>query len=463
MTRTATATAVKRILSKGLTGWQAGKLIMQDLADTHCGRTPVLTDADMQTIRQGLVESADIRDFNTLMALCRGFDVAYMMAQWACKDACLQIEFLDHAFEDAEKRRTVELFESLAPHVVTREQYAEIVAAQKAKKLEFEYSLGYVIERRFYAVAPPEAEKEINEAVDIEFLADFIGAMPATYADLGKQVIDQIHRLHSTGKLSAIYHKEDAQEVEPLLARWKEAGLVSQDVMKLLDMLYVTGQQLYDCDELPEWRDYMDKYQRYLFGEDERFRHTYAILDDCPATWLDENGHYKAPMRPFDCITWMRESLLGLSACGSGTVKSPQRVGAGLKRCLFMAECNIRFFLAIKVVLDTAIDAAEIDVPDGEGLLTDADISLDAHIAVYNIRVERLKTERKSRPSGETRLEKALRMLSTIDVNKLKPTAASLARLKAEILEDTRDEQWLRTKVWALEYDDGTDLKKLPV
>jgi hypothetical protein len=463
MARTATAAGVKRILSKGLTGWQAGKLIMQDLVDSHSGKAPVLTDTDIQTIRQASMESADIRDYNTLMALCRGFDVAYMMAHWACKDACLQIEFLDHAFEDAEKRRTVELFESLGPRVVTRKQYEEIVAAQREKKLEFEYSLGYVIERRFYAVAPPEAEKEINEArVDIECLADLIGAMPETYADLGKQTIDQIHRLHTTGKLPAVYHEEDAKEVEPLLTRWREAGLVSQEVMKLLDMLYVTGRNLYECDELPEWRDYIDQYQQYLF-DDERFRHTYAILDDCPTTWLDENGYYKAPMRACDCITRMRESLLGLISCGDKTAQSPQRVGAALKHCLSMAERNIRFFLAIKAVLDIAIDAVEIEVPDGEGMLSDADTSLDAHVDLYNIRVEGLKAERKIWQSSETRLEKALRVLPAINVNKLKPTAVSLERRKAEILEDTRDEKWLLTKIQALEYDDGMDFKKLPV
>ncbi len=459
----ATAARVKRILSKGLTGWEAGKLIMQDTVGSLSGRTPVLTDTDIQTIRQAPMESADIRDYNILMALCRGLDVGYMTAQWACKDACLQIEFLDHAFEDAEKRRTVELFESLAPHVVTRKQYEDIVAAQKEKKLEFEYSLGYVIERRFYAVAPPEAEKEINETVDIESLADFIGAMPATYADLGKRVIDQIHRLHTTGKLPAVYYEEDAKEVEPLLAKWREAGLVSQEVMKLLDMLYVTGRQLYDCEELPEWRDYIDQYQRYLFGEDERFRHAYAILEDCPTSWLDENGSYKAPTRPYDCITWMRESVLGLRTSDDEASKSPQRVGAALRQCLSVAERNIRFFLAIKAVLDAALDAVEIEVPDGEGMLADLDALLDAHIDLYNIRVKELKAERKSWQSSKTRLEKALQVLPMIDMDQLKPAAASLGQLKAEILEDTREERWLLTKIQALKCRDGLGFREWSV
>ena len=61
-----------------------------------------------------------------------------------------------------------------ADGAVTRKQYEDIVAAHREKKLEFAYSLGYVLEKRFYVIAPPEAKKEIDEAgVDIESVADF--------------------------------------------------------------------------------------------------------------------------------------------------------------------------------------------------------------------------------------------------------------------------------------------------
>jgi hypothetical protein len=50
---------------------------------------------------------------------------------------------------------------------------------------------------------------------------------------------------------------------------------------------------------------------------------------------------------------------------------------------------------------------------------------LDAHISLYNIRLEELKEERRSWQSGETRLEKALKMLLAIDPDRLKPAAES--------------------------------------
>jgi len=40
-----------------------------------------------------------------------------------------------------------------------------------------------------------------------------------------------------------------------------------------MDLLYVTGQQLCDCDKLPEWKDYMNRYNQYMFSdEDEEVR-----------------------------------------------------------------------------------------------------------------------------------------------------------------------------------------------
>jgi hypothetical protein len=462
MTRTATATAVKRMLTKGLTGWQAGKLILQDVIDGYLRRDSVLTEADMAAVQQARMEGADVRDYNMFMALCRGFHLGYVMAEWACGDACLEIGFLDRALQDADKRRTVELFESFGPRVVTRKQYEDIAAAQREKKLEFEYSLGYVIEKRFYAIAPPEAEKEIDEAgVDIESVADFIAAMPETYADLGRQAIDQIHTLHTSGTLPAVYHEEDAKEVEPLLSRWKEAGLSSQEAMKLLDMLYVTGQHLRECEELPEWKDFIDRYQPHWFDDDERFRHTYAVLDDCPVVWLDKKGHYKGPSRPSEWITHSTELLLGLVNHDDKAKKSIERVGTELRDGLDTAEQNIRLFLAIKAVLDAAAAAVGLDVPGNEGVLAGPSTRLGAFIALYNIRLDDLKEERRPWQSGETRLEKALKLLPAIDPEKLRPSPDSVKHLKDKILDDARGEEWLRVKVRSLECGDGIRFKEL--
>ena len=82
---------------------------------------------------------------------------------------------------------------------------------------------------------------------------------------------------------------------------------------------------------------------------------------------------------------------------------------------------------------------------------------LDAHISLYNIRLEELKGERKH----GTRLEKALMLLPAIDVDKLKPTPDSATQLKNQILDDARGEEWLGAKVQSLECVDGISFKEL--
>lgn len=462
MARTVTTTAVKRIITKGLTGWQAGKLVLQDMLDTCLGKDGVLTEADMAAIQQIRMEGTDVRDYNTFMALCRGFHRGYMLAEWACKDACLQIGFLDQALEDAERRRTVELFESCGPHLVTRKQYDQIVAAQREKKLAFEFGLGYVIEERFYASAPPEARSAIDEAgVDIESVADFMAAVPEAYSDLCEQAIDQIRRLYVDRRLPVVYDEKEAKEIKPLLTRWKKGRLSPEETMKLLGRLYVTGRTLYNCAELPEWKTFVDRYQRHWFDDDERFRHAYAVMEDCPEVWQDQNGRYKAPTRPGDWITRRRELLLGLIGHDGEAGKSVERVGAELRGQLGAAEHNVRLFLAIKAVLDTASDAVGLDIDGDGGLLAGPYDRLDAFIGLFNLHLEELKEDRKHWQSDETRLEKALRMLPTIDVDRLRPSPDSLAQLKAKILDDAHGEEWLRTKAVSLECGDGLAIKEL--
>ncbi len=463
MARTVTTTAVKKIITKGLTGWQAGTLVLQDMVDTCLGRDGVLTEAEMASIQQIRMEGADVRDYNTFMALCRGFYRGWMLAELACKDACLQIGFLERALRDVDKRRTVELFESFGPRVVTRKQYDQIVAAQRQMKLAFEFDLGYVIEERFYAIAPPEARAAVDEArADSEAMADFVAAAPEAYRNLCEQAIDQIRRLCGAGKLPVVYDQKDAKEIKPSLTRWKKDKLSPEETTKLIDRLYVTGQALYECAELPEWKTFVDRYQRHwLDDDDERFRHAYAIVEECPEIWLDGEGCYKGPRPPSEWITHSTESLLGLTGYNGKAGKSVERVGAELKDMLAAAERNIRMFLAIKTVLDTAADAVGLDVGSDEGLLSGPNGRLEAYIALFNLHLEELNEERMSSQSVETRLEKALKMLPAINVDGLKPSPDSLTQLKAKILDDAHGEEWLRAKAVSLECGDGVRLEEL--
>jgi len=82
-------------------------------------------------------------------------------------------------------------------------------------------------------------------------------------------------------------------------------------------------------------------------------------------------------------------------------------------------------------------------------------------MALFNLHLEELKEDRKHWQSGEARLEKVLRMLPTIDVDRLRPSPESLTQLKADILDDAHGEEWLPAKVRSLECGDGLAIKEL--
>ena len=463
MTRTVTPAAVKRIITKGLTGWEAGKLILQDIVDIYFYRESVLTETDTDTIRSMPMEGADVRDYNMFMALCRGFSMGHTLGEWACADAGLQISYLDGVFRDANKRRTVELFESSGPRIVTRKQYEDIIAAQKQKKLAFEYNLGYVIEERFYAIAPPETREEIDELCpDIESAEDFTSAVSEKYKTVLKQTIDEIRSLYANGKLHVACQGEDAKEAEPLLAKWKADRLSEKETMKLVDMLFVTGQQLYDSEDLPEWKDYANKYHQYMFGdEDERFQHVYAVLEDYTGIWVDKNGCYKGPPKASEFVARDSEYLLGLINHDDKPKKSIKTVATKLRDRLDTAEQNIRMVLAVKAILDVAAEAVGLSIPSKGGMLALPYIRTGAFIGMYNLRLEALKEKRLPWESGETRLDKALKLLPALDQEKLKPGPESLKQLKADILKDAQGENWLKEKMLNLKCEDGFDFSEL--
>ena len=132
-----------------------------------------------------------------------------------------------------------------------------------------------------------------------------------------------------------------------------------------------------------------------------------------------------------------------------------------LKDKLDTAEQNIRMSLAIKAILDTAAEAVGLDIPGDKGMLVAPNIRLSAYIALYNIRLEELQEKRFSWESAETRLEKALKMLSPIDPEKLKPSPECLKQLKDDILKDSQGEEWLRTKVRSIQCGDGFNFEEM--
>ena len=463
MTRRLTKEAIRKLLTKGLTGWESGKLVLQDFADRYRKNPPFLTDADVSEIKRGLSGEKNINDYNDLMAMGKGIERGLMVCSMTWPEACLDLCTLIEMLNLVEKKNVIELFASCKPRVVTAKQYQDIVAAQREKKLKFEYCLGYVIEERFYAIAPAGVREEIDGlGIDIESAESFAAAVPEKYAKLYKQSVSEVHKLYIEDKLKAVYHDEDTKVVESLLNEWKKQNLSDKDVMKLVDMLFVTGQRIYDCDELPEWKDYMDKYNKYLFGdEDERFRYSYAILEDCPECWMDEQGYYKSPISTGEWIIRTTELIWGLRAIENEKPRSVQSVSQMFLAILNRAELNIRIFLGVKTVIDTASEIVGVSFSDDAGVMDSEFKRMEAYIGDYNKGLQSLKGERRRGNAKESKLEKVLKTLPLIDIAQLKPSAESIEWLKNNIITNNDRDEWLQEKVHSLEYDDGYSFASL--
>ena len=293
-----------------------------------------------------------------------------------------------------------------------------------------------MIEERFYAIAPPEARDGIEEICPyVEFAEDFVSAIPKEFKPVLKQAVDEIHRLYTSGKLPVIFHKEDAKEAKPLLTKWKAGRLSVKESMKVVDTLFVTGQRLYDCEELPEWKDYANKYHQYMFGdEDERFQHVYAVLEGYSGVWVDKSGYYKGPPKASEFVARNTEFFLGLIDHDDKPKKSIKAVTTELRDRLDTAEQNIRMVLAVKAILDAAAEAVGLNIPSQHGELPIPTIRIGAFIDLYNLRLEAIKEKRLPWESDETRLDKVLKLLPFLDLEKLKPNPDSLKQLKGDIL-----------------------------
>lgn len=140
MTHALTQKTVRNLLAKGLTGSEAGRLRVQDYVDECCGKPGFLTEQDGTAIYNGVNGHENIRVFNKYMALSRALTMGFAICDLAAKDACLDMAILIGLLKDADNKRTVDFFSYLCPHVVSKKQYEDISAAQKERKLVFEYS-----------------------------------------------------------------------------------------------------------------------------------------------------------------------------------------------------------------------------------------------------------------------------------------------------------------------------------
>lgn len=306
--------ALRGLMGKGLTGWEAGRLQLQNLVDQSFGKAHRFSNTEREAIRNTPLDDRGIRTYNKLIALCGDFYRAVTLAELSSNHACLKLTQLSELLRAIDHLRKLDLMRSMATRLVTEEQYLDIVDAQRAIKMAAEFDLAYVVEERFLALLDPEGKEEMDELyIDSSSAKEFVDSIPKRYKPVYRQAIGQVRELYASGRLEAFYSKRDGSEISPSLKVWSRGKLSMKKTLDLMDLTYTTGDRLYDCESLPEWKSQIDHYQRnWLADKDDRFSHMYAIVQDCPDTWIDSSGHYRDPLPGYDLLMKLIKNDIGL-------------------------------------------------------------------------------------------------------------------------------------------------------
>ena len=427
---------IKKILSKGLTGKQAGRLTFQDNWLTDTRRGGVLTEKDHSYIRAGLKTEADRKDYNSYIRLYNYVDYTLKEARIVSLEAEVYLHItyriLD-AYGVSEAFRWAEMY---IPAIVTQKQYEELKIKQRALKLDQVSSLqeliSYLAEVDFEIIVDDD-EPESESESEIDFQND----------ERLIQAVEQIKELLKAGKLHPLKLKkrEDYYDGHKL----KIPAQPVQEVVEMLDkfltgelqygeddslrLTVFRGRNLYETEGLEGFiKSWIEEYTPNWDEETSarpagRMQSQYvAIVQNPPPYnpdeegWIDERGYWREP------------DYLGL--LGFDAVKNTERDTKSLNIFMHSTKERIKGFLAIKSVLEAISKVIDVDFLED---LNQWELELQTIVEVLNAETTRLdgKWERLGLPE-----------LKPIKIGKMKASPATLRYFRERMAMALGDNWW---------------------
>ena len=205
---------IRKRLTKGLTGKEAARLILEDSWEVDRGREGFLSDADIQRIKSSLNTPQDIQDYNRWIDTYRIIDFNLKDATILALDVSRRMyEHIPYLLQFYLHWR-VQLVKQQLPKPVTEKQYQDIKAGQREEKLDEPYNFWGMVESwAFYADVHPD-EEELDET---GYLSDYLMARhPEPY----KEWLSGLIQLIQAGRLHpASYTQEDRARLDILEAK----------------------------------------------------------------------------------------------------------------------------------------------------------------------------------------------------------------------------------------------------
>ena len=419
---------IKKILSKGLTGKQAGRLTFQDNWLTDTQRGGVLTEKDHSYIRSGLKNETDRRDYNSYIRLYNYVDYTLKEARIVALEAETYLHIAYRILDGYAVSEAFRLAEMYIPAIVTEKQYEELKAKQRERKLKDVLSLQEFI--------------SLLSEVDFEIIVDDDEPEPESEIDFQnderlREAVSTLQELLRAGKLHPLKLKkrEDYWDGHKL----KIPAQPVQEVIEMLDK-YLTGELQHGEDDslhltVFRWseaysvegigeniRRSLDEYIPALYDEDStrqagRMQSSYiAIIQNPGDNWIDERGY------------WKELDYLGL--VGIDAVKNTERDTKSLKIFMNSSRERIKGFLAIKSVLEAISKVIDVDFLED---LQQWEEELQAIVEAVNAEINRLdgKWERLGLPE-----------LKPIKIGRMKATPATIKYFRERMALALGDNWW---------------------
>ncbi len=224
---------LKKILNKGLTGKEAGRLIFHDNWLTDTGRGGFLSEGDTASIKAGMRENKDIVEYNSFVRLYRYVDYTLKDARIVALEAESFLHFMCRTlgkYEDYEKYRA---YQWVYPAIVTQKQYDDLSAKQRARKMKEASGLWEIITQL--------------SGVPVEYYATEGEPEPDFQND--ERLIRAIKRIQELLK---------AKKLKPFkLEKWEDFNythrlkLPAQPAKEVIDLLerLITGEYYFDEDD----------------------------------------------------------------------------------------------------------------------------------------------------------------------------------------------------------------------
>lgn len=347
---------LKKILTKGLTGKEAGRLIFYDNWLTDTGRGGFLSEKDVSSLKAGLKGDRDIKEYNSYIRLYKYVDYTLKEVRIVALEAEVYLYIAYRILDTYGVTEAFRLAEMYIPAIVTQKQYEELKVKQRAHKLDQASSLqeliSYLSEVDFEIIVDddePEPESEIDFQNDERLI----------------QAVEQIKGLLRDGKLKPlklkkwndyyISHKlkipaQPVQEVIEMLDKFL-TGELQYGEDDSLRMTVFRGKNIYETEELEGFiKSWIEEYTPNWDEETSarplgrmQSQHIAIIQNPQPSN-LDERGY------------WIEPDYLGLDV-----EMDTKRDSESLTIFMNTIRERIKGFLAVKSVLEAISKVIELD------------------------------------------------------------------------------------------------------